>query len=125
MHALRTNACMNPVLGWALAATLIVFWLVLQFNRTVRAMKNAADAPVGLIDNAVMFNARLRAGMALVQVIAVTKSLGRKVSDAPEVWRWQDAAGSSVTLVFDKARLQRWTLERPAAAPEQEPPPAP
>lgn len=125
---------MNPVIGWILAAlvvvtgwqsygwqglafalTLIVFWLVLQFNRSIRVMKNASNAPVGHVDNAVMFNAKLKQGMPLLDVIAFTKSLGQKVSDAPESWRWSDEGGSSVTLVFDpQGKLKSWNLERPA-----------
>ncbi|HEX6705083.1 MAG TPA: hypothetical protein VF169_10010 [Albitalea sp.] len=126
---------MNPVLGWALAAlfvaaawqqygwqgvlfaaSAIVFWLLLQFNRAVRAMKNAADAPVGHVDSAVMFNAKLKPGMPMMQVVTLTKSLGRKVSDTPETWAWSDA-DSTVTLVFDKGRLQSWVLQRPSEEP--------
>ena len=79
---------MNPILGWALAAlllvaawqgygckgialgvTLIVFWLMLQFNRSLRVMRNAGSAPVGHVDSAVMLNAKLRAGMQMLQVL--------------------------------------------------------
>jgi hypothetical protein len=123
---------MNPLLGWALAAllvaaawqqyrwpgvgfaaTVIVFWLLLQFNRAMRVMKNAAGSPVGHIDSAVMLNAKLKPGMPMIGVVTLTKSLGRKLSDTPETWRWSDA-DSSVTLVFDKGRLQSWQLDRPS-----------
>ena len=123
---------MNPVLGWALAAlfvavawrqygwqgvgfaaSVIVFWLLLQFNRAMRVMKKAANAPMGHVDSAVMLNARLRTGMPMIQVVPLTRSLGRKVSDDPETWAWRDEGGSSVTLVFDKGRLASWTLDRP------------
>jgi hypothetical protein len=126
---------MNPWLGWALAAlfvalawqgygwpgvafaaSAIVFWLLLQFNRALRVMKNAGAAPIGQVDNAVMLNARLKTGMTLLQVSALTHSLGRRVSDAPEVWGWADAAGDGVTLHFERARLARWELVR--ASPE-------
>jgi hypothetical protein len=129
---------MNPVLGWALAAlfvavawrqygwqgvgfaaSVIVFWLLLQFTRAMRVMKKAASAPVGHVDSAVMLNARLRTGMPMIQVVPLTRSLGRKVSDDPETWAWRDEGGSSVTLVFDKGRLASWTLDRP---PEASPP---
>ena len=51
--------------GWpgvALAATVVVFWLLLQFSRAMRVMRNAAERPVGHVDDAVTFNARLRRG---------------------------------------------------------------
>ena len=126
---------MNPILGWALAVlvvaagwqaygwqgvmvaiSLVVFWLVLQFNRSIRVMKNAAGSPVGHVPSAVMFNAKLKQGLALLQVVTVTKSLGQKISDSPETWRWTDEGGSSVTLVFDKGLLKSWTLDRPEEA---------
>ena len=63
----------NPDVGWALAAlaiaigygqwgwsgvvlafTMIVFWLLLQFSRALRVLRNAGQAPVGQVPNAVM-----------------------------------------------------------------------
>ena len=124
---------MNPLLGWALAglfaffawraygwpglalaASAIVFWLLLQFNRAVRTMKNAAGAPVGSIPSAVMFNAWLRRGMTMLQVVTKTKSLGRKLGSSDDDWMWTDAGGSSVSLHFERGRLVRWQLDRPA-----------
>jgi glucose-6-phosphate-specific signal transduction histidine kinase len=121
---------MNPIVGWVLAAlavglawrqygwqgaafagTLVVFWLLLQFNRAVRVMKNASSTPVAHVANAVMLNAKLKRGMTMIQV--VTQSLGRKMADNPETWIWADERRSSVTLVFDNGRLARWTLDRP------------
>ena len=123
---------MNPLLGWALAAAFayfswhayggaglalaasaIVFWLLLQFNRAVRVMKNAAGAPVGSIPSAVMFNAWLRRGLTMLQVVAKTRSLGRKVADTDDDWVWSDEGGSSVHLHFERGRLVRWQLDRP------------
>ena len=98
----------------AFAVALVVFWLLLQFNRAVRVMKNAAGAPVAHVDSAVMFNTKLKQGMTMMQVVTLTKSLGKKLSDSPETWSWTDGGDSSVTLVFDKGRLARWTLDRPS-----------
>ena len=129
---------MNPVIGWilaviavglawrsygwqgvAFAVSLVVFWLVLQFNRSVRVMKNASNAPVGHVGSAVTLHSKLNKGMTLIQIIPLTRSLGRKLSDEPETWQWADEGGSSVTLVFDKGRLQSWTLHRPEQPPEE------
>ena len=122
---------MNPFIGWGLAAiatasawqgygwqglafaaTLIVFWLLLQFNRSIRAMKNAADAPVGYVDSAVMFHARLKRGMTMLDLVHQTKSLGRKLSDVPESWAWSDESGATVTVVLQGARVDHWSLTR-------------
>lgn len=133
---------MNPIIGWGLALVLlaaawqsygwpgvllafsvIVFWLLLQFNRSVRVMKNASQAPVGHVDSAVMLNAKLKPGMTLLQVVTLTKSLGHKRDTAGDAWGWQDAGGSQVELQFGGGRLQRFTLTRPEAAEGTEPPP--
>ena len=99
--------------GLAFAASAIVFWLLLQFNRAVRVMKNAAASPVGHIASAVMFHAGLARGMTMLQVLARTKSLGRKVAGTADDWCWSDGAGASVVLHFERARLASWRLERP------------
>ena len=123
---------MNPILGWALAAVFavaafqaygalglafaasaIVFWLLLQFNRAVRVMKNAAASPVGEVDNAVMFHAKLERGQTMLQIVTRTRSLGRKVEGSDDDWTWQDASGSSVRLHFERGRLKSWQLLRP------------
>ncbi len=125
---------MNQILGWALAGlalaagwrgygwpgialalSVIVFWLLMQFNRSLKVMRNAASAPVGHIDSAVMLNAKLTPGLPMIRILALTKSLGKRVADKPETWAWADASGSNVTIVFDKGRCQRWTLSRPVA----------
>ena len=129
---------MSPVLGWAmgaaavaagwagygwpgvaLAVSVIAFWLLMQFNRSLRVLRNAGTAPVGRIDSAVMLNAKLQAGMPMIKVVALTKSLGRRVSQTPERWAWADEGGSEVVLDFERGLCQRWVLNRPAdAAPE-------
>jgi hypothetical protein len=125
---------MNPIVGWGLAVvavaagwwsygwqgvvmalSVIVFWLLLQFSRALRAMKNAAQAPKGHVDSAVMLNAKLKPGMTLMQVITLTKSLGERIHEAPETWAWADDGHSRVTLVFERAKLSRWQLTRPDA----------
>ena len=103
--------------GWQgvlMAATLSVFWLLLQFSRALRAMKTAADSPLGFVTSAVMFQSRLKPGLAMLQVVALTHSLGCKVGESGDVWRWADGGGSGVTLTFTDAKLTAWVLERPA-----------
>ena len=104
--------------GLAFAASAIVFWLLLQFNRAVRVMKNAADSPVGHVGSAVMFQAGLARGMTMLQIVSKTKSLGRKVAGSDDDWTWADANGDSVRLRFERGRLAAWSIERAAAAPD-------
>ena len=107
--------------GLALASTAIVFWLLLQFSRALRVMKQAGAAPVGQVPSAVMFNAKLRSGMTMMQVLPLTRSLGQRI-DSPaanhqtESWRWMDEGGSFVTLTFVGGKLDHWHLHRPTQA---------
>jgi len=107
--------------GLAFAASAIVFWLLLQFNRAVRVMKNAAASPVGHVASAVMFHAGLRRGMTMLQIVTRTRSLGRKLEGSDDDWRWSDDGGASAVLRFERGRLVRWQIERPPE-PEASPP---
>jgi hypothetical protein len=124
---------MNPILGWALAAlfvalawqaygwrgalaafSAVVFWLLLQFNRVTRSMRAASQRPVGHVDNAVMLHAKLQPGMTMLEVIALTRSLGRKLGEGEDDWAWSDDGGSTVRLHFARGKLARHELDRPA-----------
>ena len=101
--------------GWrgvALAATVTAFWLLLQFSRALRTLRDATGRPLGQVPNAVMLNARLQPGMRLPDVIKHTRSLGRKLSDQPETWAWADEAGDEVHVVLINGRISAWELKR-------------
>lgn len=103
--------------GWpgvALGVSVIVFWLLLQFSRALRVMKNAGAAPVGHVDSAVMLHSKLAKGMTLMQVITLTRSLGRKTADTPETFEWADASGAVVSVELVDGRCTTWRLTRPA-----------
>ena len=126
---------MSPSLGWLLAvvglaagyraygwpgvlfaATVVVFWLLLQFSRALRAVRQAAEAPVGSLRSAVMLHAKLRKGMTLPQVLAATGSLGEKMdalsAGAEERWRWRDDSGAAVTVHLKRGKVFEWSLVR-------------
>lgn len=123
---------MNPFLGWtlalmalaagwtgygwpgvAMAGTVIAFWLILQFNRVVRVMRNANETPVGHVVSVVMLNAKLKVGMPMIQVVALTRSLGKKVPHTAETYLWTDAGGLELIVTFDNGRCKNWELKRP------------
>ncbi len=110
--------------GWpGLAAVTggLLMWLLLHFNRTVMVLKRAANRPVGYVDSAVMLNAKLRPGVTLLHVVALTRSLGRRTSEEgaePEVYLWQDNGGAMVSAEFQRGKLQHWKFERPAETDE-------
>ena len=124
---------MNAKLGWALAAlavaagylgygwrgvllalTVTMFWLLLQFSRALRVMRLAAQAPIGHVPSAVMLNSKLHAGMPMMSVVKLTRSLGRKLRDDPETFAWCDESGAEVELEFVGGRCRSWRLTRPA-----------
>jgi Flp pilus assembly protein TadB len=104
--------------GWrgvALAITVTAFWLLLQFSRSLRVLRQAAEAPVGQVASAVMLHSRLHSGMQLPQVLKITRSLGRRVADEPETWAWADAGGDEVHVVLRDGRISSWELKRAGA----------
>jgi hypothetical protein len=106
--------------GWAgiaLAAGGVVMWILLHFTRLMAILKKAANRPVGHVASAVMLHAKLKKGMALMHVIALTKSLGAlqtPKNEQPEIFHWTDASESVVACTFVNGKLLHWTLTRPA-----------
>ena len=98
-------------------------------------LKRAANQPMGYVASAVMLNAKLKKGVNLLHVMALTRSIGLLQTEKeaqPEVYRWQDNGGSHVTCTFMDGKLQSWALYRPhpdaaaqeAAAPTSTPEPS-
>ncbi len=119
--------------GWAgvaAAATALVMWVLLHFTRMMQVLKRAANRPIGHVESAVMLNAKLRPGMTLLHVIAMTRSLGELKSvkdEQPEVFRWTDGSQSHVTCTFVGGKLAHHELFRPEvpdSPPVQDAPPA-
>ncbi len=105
--------------GWpgiAMAAGGVVMWVLLHFTRLMHILKKAAERPIGHVASAVMLNAKLRKGMTLMHVIAMTRSLGALQTPKdvqPEVFHWTDTGQSTVACTFVGGKLQAWTLTRP------------
>jgi hypothetical protein len=113
--------------GWpgvALALGGIVMWVLLHFTRMVTILKKAAHRPIGHVASAVMLNAKLQKGATLMHVIAMTRSLGRLLTEKdvqPEVYTWTDTSESVVTCTFVGGKLTEWTLVRPERPEEPNP----
>ncbi len=110
--------------GWQAALLLFsfgAFLLMLQFSRTLRALRDASGSPVGHVGSAVMLNSKLRKGMRLSAILGLTGSLGTAVKLADETvkgpvvesFRWRDAGAVSVDVELVDGRVERWSLERP------------
>jgi hypothetical protein len=102
--------------GIALAVGGVVMWVLLHFTRMVTILKKAADRPIGHVASAVMLNVKLKKGVTLMHVIAMTRALGELQTEKdaqPEVYRWTDAGQSSVSCTFVGGKLTEWTLQRP------------
>jgi hypothetical protein len=109
------------VYGWqgvALAVSAMVFWLLLQFSRAMRVMRIAGQAPVGTVPSAVMLQAKMRAGMRLMDIILLTRSLGEKLAEDPETFRWRDPGGDTVEAELVGGRVRTWRFSRAGETPD-------
>jgi hypothetical protein len=117
--------------GWqgvAVVSGAIVMFLLLHFNRAMAVMRRAANRPIGYVDSAVMLNAKLKPGVNLMHVMALTRSLGELRSpkdQQPEHYRWTDGGGSWVDAEFMDGKLRQWSLTRPEVAEAAQPPAQP
>jgi hypothetical protein len=103
-------------------------WMLLHFTRLMKVLQRASNRPIGYCDSAVMLNAKLRPGVSLMHVIAMTRALGEQLSEKgvqPEIYRWTDGSASQVNCEFAKGKLVKWDLFRPEAPAEAGQPPAP
>ena len=111
--------------GWMGVAAVgggVVMWLLLHFTRLMTIVRRASERPIGYVGSAVMMNVKLKPKVSLVHVIAMTRSLGERLSEEgkdPEIYRWTDGTKSHVTCEFVNGRLMKWTLVRPT--PEAKP----
>ncbi len=102
--------------GVAVVVTALVMWGLLHFTRMMQVLKRAANRPIGYVGSAVMLNAKLKPGVTLLHVVAMTKALGelRSVKDQqPELYRWTDGSESHVTCEFFGGKLVKWEMVRP------------
>jgi hypothetical protein len=102
--------------GLAAAGSVLVFWILMHFSRMMQVLKRAANRPVGYVDSAVMLNAKLKPGMTLMHVVAMTRALGRLTSvkdQQPEVFVWADGSHSQVSCTFVGGKLSHHELFRP------------
>ena len=100
--------------GLVLALSVVVFWLLLQFGRAMRAMRRAAGAPLGHVQSAVMLHARMRAGLTMLDLVVMTGSLGEPASgERPaSAYRWRDPGGTALCVSLRNGRVAAWQLER-------------
>ena len=108
--------------GWqgvAGAVSIVVFWVLLSFSRTMAVLKRATNRPIGYVDSAVMLNAKLKPNATLLHVVAMTRALGLLKSvkgEQPEVFEWKDGTESTVTCTFVGGKLAHHVLLRPQAS---------
>lgn len=105
----------------------LVMWGLLHYTRLMNVMQKARHSPIGHVGSAVMLNAKLKPGVNLMHVVAMTRALGEQLSaegQEPEIYRWTDGTRSHVTCEFVNGRLVRWELVRPAPVAESAEQPA-
>jgi hypothetical protein len=114
--------------GVAVALGGVVMWVLMHYTRLMQVLKRANNNPIGYVGSAVMLNAKLRPGVAMLHVLALTRALGEQLSpkdEQPEVFRWTDGSKSHVTAEFLNGRLVKWTLYRPPVSEGDDSDPAP
>ena len=105
--------------GWAGVALVgggLVMWGLLHVTRLMTVLKRASDRPKGYVDSAVMLNAKLRPGVNLLHIMALTRSLGELLTPQgtdPERYRWTDGTKSFVDVELVNGRVVKWELTRP------------
>lgn len=105
--------------GWQGAALVVsagAMWLLLHTHRIIQIMRRASQRPIGFVDSAVMLHAKLKPGVTLLHVLALTRALGQRESspdEQPEIYLWRDTSGAQVRCIFEQGRLQSWNLSRP------------
>lgn len=99
--------------GLLLAVLMLSFWLMLHFTKLMRLLRTVAARPMGRTRDAAALHARLKPGMAMVDVIRLTLSIGelRTPPDTePEERRWADDTGQAVVCRFEHGRLVSFQL---------------
>lgn len=102
--------------GVLLVTSAWVLWSLMHVNRMILVLKRTADRPMGYVGSAVMLHARLKPGVTLLHVVAMTRALGELQSPKdtqPEMYRWTDGSQSHVTCEFLNGKLTQWALVRP------------
>ncbi|MDD0811214.1 glycerate kinase [Curvibacter sp. RS43] len=110
--------------GVAAALGGVVMWILMHYTRLMQVLKRANNNPIGYVGSAVMLNAKLRPGVPLIHVLALTRALGELQSpegEEPEIYRWTDGTRSHVTAEFRGGKLVQWTLVRPPAEDAEAP----
>jgi hypothetical protein len=100
--------------GLLLAVLMLSFWLMLHLTKLMRLLRTVAARPMGRARDAAALHARLKPGMAMVDVIRLTLSIGqlRTPPDTePEERHWADDSGQVVVCRFEHGRLASFRLE--------------
>lgn len=98
--------------GLVLATTVMAFWSILQFNRATRQLRNVADRPKGMVDSVVTLQSKLAHGMTMPEVLAISNSLGQRVSERGNDWLWRDSYGNQIVVNFRRGHVERWSATR-------------
>ena len=109
--------------GVAVALGGVVMWVLMHYTSLMQVLKRANNNPIGYVGSAVMLNAKLRPGVPMLHVLALTRALGEQLSakdEQPEVFRWTDGSKSHVTAEFLNGRLVKWTLYRPPVSEDDD-----
>ena len=103
-----------PGLGLALSG--LMMWALLHMSRMLLVLRRTAQNPIGSVPSAVMLHAKLEKGMALLEVLALTRALGQTLGEPdsePVQYQWTDASQAEVRCSFAHGKLVHWEMLRP------------
>lgn len=99
--------------GWlGIMAIILTFIAIcgLQFYYTFRLLARIQNTPEGYTTNALWLAKQIQPGMKLIKTVQRAGALGKKVTDSPTVYTWQDEA-YRVKVTFTEQRVSHAEVE--------------
>ena len=100
--------------GLLLAVLMLGFWSLLHFTKLMRLLRTVAGRPMGRTRDAAALHAKLKPGMAMVDVMRLTLSIGllrTPPETDPEERQWADDQGQALVGRFEGGRLVSCRLQ--------------
>jgi len=107
--------------GFIASITFWVFWLILQFNQTVRMLKVLSERPAGVVSSVPKLANQLRKGMSMLEIVKHSQCLGAatNVPELPpqalmaeQIWQWRDSTGMQIKIYTYRECCLYWEVSQ-------------
>ena len=95
-----------------LDVTEVEFWLQTQFSRSMRMRRQAKESPIGRVDDVVMLHSKPKPDLHLLDVMPLTRNLGKMVADVTDTFVRTDASDERLRVEFSQDRFNAFALKR-------------